>query len=238
MMNVFSGLKYTALFFALMLVSVSSQSFGADRIAKAVFIDPPKGAPEKVFLVAPEEDAVEVPLQSRAFSADLALPKGDLVLAILPRPLAEGEAVPKGAPTVRIPEGWSRCYLLFTVDTKNKVFPLKAIPIDGSLNNFPVGHSRIVNLSLAMVKGKFGEDIITIPPGKIENLKPQMKDIGAYPVMVDFMMKGDPKPQPLARTNWQHNPLSRQVVLITKPTGVKYPQFKVFQDRAPKPVEN
>lgn len=219
------------LLIAILLAGLSSQAFGADRIAKAVFVDPPKNAPEKVYLVAPEQAAIEVPLISRRFSPDITLPKGDLVFAVLPRPLAEGEVIPKGAPTVKIPENWSRCYLLFIVQKTNKVFPLEVIPIDGSLNSFPIGHSRIVNLSLAMVKGKFGAELVAISPGKIENLDPPIKEFGHYPVVVDFMMKGDKASQPLARTTWQHNPKSRQVVLITKPGGVKYPRFKVLQDR-------
>lgn len=215
------------------MLGLPGEASAADRIAKAFFVDPPSVAPEKVFLVAPEQPAIEIPLPSRVWSQDIILPKGDLVFAVLPRVLAEDEVIPKEAPKVRIPAGWSRCYLLFTVETSNKFFPLKVTPINGSSDTFPIGDSRIVNLSHAMVKGKFGKQIVTISPGTIENLDPPIKEYGAYPVVVYFMMRGDKAPQPLARTNWQHNPQSRQVVLITKPDGVKYPRFRVLQDRVP-----
>lgn len=231
MMKILSGLRQGPLLLALVIAGVSSQAFGADRIAKAVFIEPPKGAPDVVYFVAPEKEAIEVALPSRTFSPDVELPAGDLVFAVLPRALGEGDAIPEGAPMVKIPKAWSRCYLLFTFQKDNKVFPIKVHPIDGSLNEFPPGQSRIVNLSPAMVRGKFGDEVVQVRPGGIENLEAPMKDFGAYPVAIDFLMKGDKKSQPLTRTSWQHNPRSRQVVLVTKPAGVKYPRIRALQDR-------
>ncbi|MEP4078368.1 hypothetical protein [Haloferula sp.] len=231
MRNFFSGLKLGRVFVALLVAGVSSQVMGADRIAKAVFIEPPKGAPEKVFFVALEKDAIEVPLPRRNFSPDVKLPKGDLVYAILPRPLGEEEPIPKGAPTVKIPSDWSRCYLLFNFDKDNKVFPLEVLAIDGSLNKFPPGDSRFVNLSQAWVKGKFGDKPIAISPGKIKNVEAPIKEFGPFYVALDYMEKGDEKSTPLERTNWQHNPRSRQVVLITKAAGSRYPTISALQDR-------
>jgi len=236
MTNFYSRLKHGCVLIALVIACSSDHAWGADRIAKSVFIEPPKGAPETVYFVAPETEAVEIALPSRTFSPDVILPAGDLVFAVLPRTLAEGEAIPKGAPMVKIPKSWSRVYLLFKVQKENKVFPIEVIPIDGSLGKFQAGHSRIVNLSPAMVKGKFGDEIVSIMPGRIEDLKPPINELGPFPVMIDFMMKGDKKSKPLTRTNWQHDPMSRQVVLITKPAGVKYPRVRALQDRI-KPEE-
>ena len=204
---------------------------GADRIAKAVFIEAPQDAPEKVYFAAPNQPGIEVALPTRNFSPDIELPAGNLTYAVLPRPLAEGEAIPKGAPLVKIPEAWSRCYLLFLFHSENKFLPIKVIPIDGSAKNFPLGDSRIVNLSKAMVMGKFGENVVRIRPGKIEDLKAPIKKFGPYLVAIDFLMKGDEKSTALSRTTWQHDPLSRKVVLITEPEGVKFPRLRTLQDR-------
>ena len=216
---------------SLFFVVIFPVTLVAERTAKSVFIEAPGDAPKKVFLVALEEDAIEVPLPTRAFSPEIELPNGDLVFAVLPRPLAEDEEIPAEAPKVRIPKDWTHCYLLFTFEKTNKVFPVKVIVIDGSANEFPLGHTRIVNLSEARVRGKFGEQILNIEPKKIKTLEPQRKDRGAFPVAIDYLEKGAEKSRPLTRTNWQHDPRSRKVLLITKPAGVKFPRIRGIQDR-------
>lgn len=214
-----------------MLLGICGHLTAADRVAKAVFIEPPNGAPDEVYLVAPEQSVIKASLPSRTFSPDIVLPKGDLVLAVLPKPLGEDEGIPAGAPTIEIPKTWSRVYLLFIHDRENKVFPLKVVPIDGSKNQFPAGDTRIVNLSAAMVRGQFGDKVVGVRPGKVGDLDAPINEFGPYPVSIDFMMKGDTKPSPLARTTWQHDPDSRQVVLITDPDGGKRLRIRALSDR-------
>lgn len=203
---------------------------GADRIAKAIFVEPPEDSPEKIYLISAEKNSIEVALPSRNFSPDIVLPQGDLVLAILPRLLSEDEQIPKGAPMVRIPKEWSRTYLIFAFTKDNKVFPMEALPVNGSSSVFPLGHTRIVNLSSAMVQGLFGEKVITIKPRAVEAMAPPREDFGSYPVKIDYLMKGDEKPSSLARTKWLHNPQARQIMLITKPATMNRPRIRGIED--------
>ena len=213
------------------LFFVSLGASGAeDRIAKAVFIDPPKDAPRKVYFVALEEESVEVELPRRNFSDEIILPAGDLVYAVLPRELAEGESIPAGVPKVKINKNWDRVYLLFVFD-KSKKFPLKVTPIDGSASKFPAGHTRIVNLSQAKIRGKFGNKELDLAPNTIKNLEPVLNKLGHYPVALNYLEKGEKKSKPLSRTTWQHDPKSRQVILISKPAGARFPQVKSLTDR-------
>ena len=205
----------------------------ADRIAKAIFVEPPKDAPEKVFLISADKTGIEIELPSRNLSPDIVLPKGDLVLAVLPRMLSEDEEIPKGAPIIRIPKAWSRTYLVFAFSKANKVFPIEVLPVNGSVSQFPLGHSRIINFTPAMVKGQFGENIITVGPNKVEDMAPPRRDFGAYPVNVDYIMKGDEKPTSLMRSRWQHDPQSRQLLLITMSPTAKYPRIRGIQDKIP-----
>ena len=213
------------------LVASLSQALGADRIAKAVFIEPPKGSPKTVYLITPDKGAIEVPLTSRNFSPAIELPPGDLVLPVLPRPLAEEEAVPKGAPTVKIPSTWGRTYLVFSFDKKNKVFPLKIVPINGSNSEFPLGHSRIINFSDALIAGKFNDKEVGVRPNEVKNISPPLNKVGDYQIEVRFLKKGEKEWAPLLQTAWLHNPAARQIIFVTSPATSRYPRVRALEDR-------
>ena len=200
------------------------------REARTFFVQPPKKAPEKVFLIN-TKTAIEVTLPSRNLSPEVDLPKGELVFAILSKPLEEGQELPKAAPRVKIPETWSRCYLLFSYDKSNKFFPLKAVAINASGADFPKGSSRMINAtSEATVAARFGKEKVELKPGKAATVKAPRTGAGAFEVEI-FSKKPDSERRSiLCQSKWVHEPESRQLILAVDVPGQKKPRVFSLSD--------
>jgi hypothetical protein len=215
---------------AALLVGVFSLPASAARKARAMFIQPAGEALEKAILFTGKA-YVEVELPQRNFSPEVDLPDGELVLAVLRKPLDAGQEVPADAPQVKIPEAWSRCLLLFFPDPSNKFFPARVIPVNASAADFPKGHTLVYNVSSAAVMGKFGSEVVTVRPGKSASLKPPVANFGDYPVEIDCIFPGDEKPSSVCRSTWQHDPEARQILFVTPAPGYKVPRVWGILDR-------
>lgn len=219
------------LFMAIACLAAVSLPCHAARKARAIFIQPSDRAPEKAMLFT-GKDYSEIELPQRNLSAEVDLPDGDLVLAVLPGKLAGNAKVPADAPTIKIPAAWGRCLLLFFPDPSNKTFPARVIPVNASSADFAKGHTLIYNVSSAAIIGKFGEQVIKVLPGKSATMKPPIAEFGAYPVDIDCYMPGDKKPTSLCRSNWQHDPDARQIMFVTPAPGYNVPRVWGILDRS------
>ena len=200
------------------------------REVRTFFVQPPKGTPEKAYLVNATE-SFEVALPSRTLSPETKLPNGDITLAVLPRALAEGEEIPAKAPRVTIPEGWSRCYLLFSFDKTNKVFPVKVAAINASGSNFPLGHSLFINAtSKTAIAGRFGKKKLTLQPRQQKLLDPPMNKAGAYEVVIHAKKPDVERPSVLCQSKWVHDPKARQLILAVDLPGQSKPRVFALTD--------
>jgi hypothetical protein len=137
---------------------------------KAIFGGPPDGVPEKaVLFTGAKSDEIELP--KRNLSPEVKLPEGDLVVAVLAEKPNQPE-IPPEAPKFKIPGTWTDCILLFFHDPKNKVFPVKVIPVNASAPDFPLGNTVMFNVSTATVMAKFGDQIVKVAPGTSASVKP------------------------------------------------------------------
>ena len=82
--------------------------------------------------------------------------------------------------------------------------------------------------------GKFGEELITVRPGKTASLKPPISKFGDYPVAIDCVFPGDKKPTAICRSSWQHDPEVRQILFVTPAPGFKVPRVWGILDRQAK----
>lgn len=173
----------------------------------------------------------EINLPRRNLSDSVNLPAGDLVVSVLPgKPT--GPEMPVGAPTVRIPESWSSCILLFFHDPKNPVFPAKVIPVNASAADFPLGHTVIFNVSSSMVVAKFGSELVKAAPGQSVTVKPPREGSGEYPIAIDCFFPGEKEPVALCRSSWQHEANARQILFVTPQPGQRIPGIWGVVDRA------
>lgn len=215
---------------ALLCIFAASSEVQAARKARAIFIQPPDSSPEKAFLFTGAVYA-EMELPQRNLSPEVKLPDGDITVAILPDKLAANAKVPDGTPTIKIPEAWSRCLLLFFPDPENKVFPARVIPVNASTADFPIGHTLIYNVSTAAIAAKFGDQIVRVMPGKSVSVKPPISGFGSYPVDIECAFPGDTKPTSICSSNWQHDPSVRQIMFVTPAPGYKVPRVWGILDR-------
>lgn len=223
--------------FILLCSSVSlSLPCEAARKARAIFIQPPGGAPEKAVLFSSTRSE-EIELPSRNLSPEIQLPAGNLSLAVLTRTPATGEAVNPNSPLVKIPEAWDRCILLFFPDPGNKVFPAKVIPVNASKSDFRLGETLIYNVAPATVLARFGDKTYRIEPGKSTVVAPPIAGSGSYQVSIDCTLPGETQPTAVCRSSWQHEPEARQILFVTPTPGRKIPRvWGILDHETPDPV--
>ncbi len=216
-----------------LVLALCSLPAAAGRIALTIFLDSPAGATESAVLFS-EKGLVDITLPKRNLSQEFDLPGGDLLLAALPSRLKEGEPLPKGAPTVLIPESWNRCILLFFPDPSNDTFPVRIIPVNASQAVFPLGKTLVFNLSDARLIASFGGQKVSIPSSEQGIIEAPIQEFGSYPVAIDFLPENSETPVAVCRTTWQHDPESRQILFVIP--GGKVPRIWGVMDR-PENVE-
>ena len=211
------------------LLSLSLSATAARKV-RAIFISSGGSAVENAVLYTGLQCA-EIQLPQRNFSPEVDLPEGELLVAILPKPLGAGEQVPAAAPKLKIPATWSRCIFLFFADPANPFFPVRVIPVNASPTEFPKGHTLIYNVSNATIRGKFGEESVLVRPGNSASFKPPIQRLGDYSVAIDCLLPGETKATSICRSSWQHDPTARQVLFITPAPGFKIPRVWGILDR-------
>jgi hypothetical protein len=184
-----------------------------ERSLRAVFFQRPPDMPKTAVLYHPATN-VEVNLPPMNLSEPVSIPAGDQVFAILPQALQPGDPIPPGAPQIKVPGAWQRVILLFFPDQSNKVFPVRALPVDGSLDKFKPGDLFCYNLSTAEVAGTLGEAKFRIAEGQSAIIKPSRTESGDYPVAIDCLLPGETRSSPLCRTTWRHDTEIRQLLFI------------------------
>ena len=212
------------------LLLLAMQPVLAARKVRAIFIQPGPNAPEKA-LLWDGKSGFELELPQRNFSPEVNAPEGDLDLLCLTGPPATGKAVPAGAPRVKLPKEWKRSLLLFFPDPSNSAFPARVIAINASEADFKMGHSLVFNVSKATIRGKFGNEVVTVSPGAKAVIKPPVNGKGDYLVAIDSAMPGDKEATPICRTTWRHEPEARQILFVTPEAGRDVPRVWGILDR-------
>ena len=218
------------LFILFVIFGVTATSLSA-RTVRAIFLQPPAGAPDKAFLFTGSKSS-EIELPSRNLSSEITIPNGELTLAILQASLPEGTELPKDVQTIKIPAAWRRCLLIFLPAPKRSVFPANVLLVNSSDANLPKGNTLIYNLSNSIFLGKFGElPIIQVRPRKTGIVKPPIKGDGHFPIAIDCILPEAQERTTICRTNWVHNPDARQILFVVHPPGQKIPRVWGVLDR-------
>jgi hypothetical protein len=218
----FSSVTRAILAISCAVVLLATQSQAREILALLV---PGQGeAPEKVFLVG-RKSTVELELPQRNLSAEQQIPKGDLLLAALPEAPDDPKELPEGAPLASIPANWKRCLVVFVPAPENKVFPYRPIPLDISVSRLKKGETLVLNLSNTVVSVRLGKKSGFVAPGKTAQIGAPRHGFGAFPVEIDCLVDGEEKPRAVFRSMWQHDPMSRQILLAIPQEGRKTPRI-------------
>jgi len=92
-------------------------------------LNPLKDCPREIYLVGPKM-SLPVDLPTRNFSEDYDLPPGDLTLALMRKPLEEGDIVPTDAHNITLPLIIKRAVGILVPSTKLDQIPVHPTLVD------------------------------------------------------------------------------------------------------------
>ena len=204
------------------------------REIRTIYLPGAGKALKKAYL-ANQKTAIEIKFPQRNLSPPVDIPEGELVFAVLPEPPVDDEKISPTAPRVKIPRSWKHCLIIFLSDPSNKVFPVKAIPVNADNENLPKGKTLIFNLSETMVHGKFGTREVTLKSGKSKSFDAPIRKFGSYQVAIKCLVKGEKRSRVITRTSWQHDPEVRQLLFVVPQKGREIPRVWGVLDRFKEP---
>jgi hypothetical protein len=214
-----------------------AQPKGSPRTCRILFLSPPPDAPRKLQLFD-GTSCKEIQLPEMNFSEVHILPPGNLTLRLLAAPVNTGEEVPAGAPSAKVPETVSDCYLVITGDPSNKVVPVRFQVIDAGQTRFPSGRMMWFNLSPKAIGGDVGSRKLAMKPNSRVLLEAPARGTEPYQVNLSYRLPDDPRPYPICQTQWIHDPRSRMVVFVLGTEGRTTPQVIGFNDFRDTPANN
>jgi hypothetical protein len=180
-----------------------------------MYYEAPAGAPSEAYVYQEGIDPQVVELDKRNFSKSFDMGDGSIRMAFLPTLLAEDAEVPESAPSVAVPEDWTKVLILVFQDTSNTVMPIRLQAINTSDDVFVPGGILIANFSEITVFGKVGDKKLVSKPKSVEFIKQPISERGHYAVSLYTYKDGAEKRSPLLKQRWQYNPGTRVITFIT-----------------------
>ncbi|MEX1116624.1 MAG: hypothetical protein WEB53_15370 [Akkermansiaceae bacterium] len=214
-----------------------AQPKGSLRTCRILFLSPPPDAPRKLHLFDGTTSR-EVHLPEMNFSEVHTLPAGNLTLYLLTTPLVAGEVIPAGAPSAKVQENVSDCYLVISGDPSNTVVPVRFQIIDAGHTRFPKGRMMWFNLSPKTIGGDVGSSKLVMKPNTRVLLDAPARGAEPYQVNLSYRLPDDPRYYPICQTQWIHDPRSRMVVFVIGTGGRSTPQVIGFNDFREAPEDN
>ncbi|MGJ8671835.1 hypothetical protein [Rubritalea sp.] len=207
-------LLVVSVFSLLSLQSHAQTSEKTKRLAKVMYYGATSDAPDKAFVYEPGGEPQEVELPRYNFTESFELKKDTVQLAFLPRVINEDEQVPLSSPIVKIPASWDRVLLLILEDKKNKIMPIRILPINASEGEFGKGEICFMNFSAVTVFGKVGDKKLLSKPKSKVTIKDPLQNRGGYMVKLDFSEGSIANRRSLVQQRCLFDPDARVLTLV------------------------
>jgi hypothetical protein len=206
----------------------------AERSCRILFLNGPEDAPQKLHLFD-GTNSQEVELPRMNFSPVYQIHPDSLALALLPSPpppptASSPPTIPPGAPTATLSKSITDFYLIISSDPSNTIAPVRMQVINANTANFKRGQMLWYNLTENTVGGLVGSRRLLVKPNSRLILDAPANSLEDYPVNIHFQPPGKTRTEPLCETRWTHDPRSRSVFFILKPTGSLIPRILGFPD--------
>lgn len=202
---------------------------GHARTCRILYLAAPEDAPEKLQLFDGKASQ-EVELPRMNLSPVYHLPAGDLIVRMLPAPVADAKRVDARAPSARIAEEITDCYLLVSADPANPVAPVALQVINANPDKLRKGQMLWFNLTANKVGGRLGTRELAMEPNSrvvVDNPASGAED---YQVNLSFRVPGDERLYPLCETKWLHDPAARTIFFVLVQAGGRTPRVLGFPD--------
>lgn len=217
------------LFFLAFLSAAAAAPAGKARTCRILFLAAPDDAPEKLHLFDGKASQ-EVELPRMNLSPVYQLPSGDLTIRLLPAPAGDPKLVDARAPSARIAEEITDCYLLVNPDPKNPVAPVALQVINANPDKLRKGQMLWFNLTSNKVGGQLGTRQLAMEPNSRAIVDNPASGNDGYQVNLSFRIPGDERLYPLCETKWTHDPGSRTIFFILSRAGSRTPRIMGFPD--------
>lgn len=135
------------------------------RTAKIIYFNAPPSSPSELVIYENKELSapVEAQLLKNNFSQTITLKEGDLTLNFLTEKLTLEEIeILDNAPSVQIPQAWSKILIFAFHDPSNEVCPIKFNAINANSSILGLGDLMFVNLTKYPVAGTLAEKDLKI----------------------------------------------------------------------------
>jgi hypothetical protein len=163
------------------------------------------------------------------FSEVIMLPEGPLTIGMTPGPVSNPETFPTDAPSIQIPAATIDLYIVLANDPKNKVLPIRMLPLDVSGNQLKPGQTLWVNLTTHQIAGKLGNENLSVPPrGKVVGKAP-LAASGYYKAAFLYKPDGEKEYLPVMQKSWWFDANSKNLGFIIQ-SGARLPKIFTFRD--------
>ncbi len=210
-------------------ILVHAQEKPAARTCRILFLNPPAGAPDKLFLF----DGVtsqEVQLPKMNFSDVYQIAGGDTTVRLLAAPVAKAGEIPADAPSGKLAKSIVDFYLVASGDPANKVVPVRFQIIDASSDKFRKGQMMWYNLTPHAVGGQLGSQKLAMTGQSRVVTDAPAAGAEPYDVNLSYLVADDPQFHPISQTKWVHDPRSRIVMFVYGGEDNTAPQIVGFKD--------
>lgn len=201
----------------------------ASRTCRILLLGAQDDSPKTVYL----NDGTatqKVDLPSLNFSDVYQLAPGNIVLKLCQAPPTEMQPIPADAPSAKVSETITDCYLLVTSDPKNAQLPLRFQVVDANPAGFRLGEMMWMNLTPYRVGGTVGSRTLSMKPNSQTIVSAPTDGPGFYPVKIGYDPGNDKKTILLVSTEWPHNPGDRNIVFVMMLPNGKIPRIMGYSD--------
>lgn len=199
------------------------------RTCRVLFLAPPDGAPEKLFL-SDGSSIQEVELPSMNLSKVYSIAGGEITLSMFADKPATGLPLPADAPKAAVAETLVDFYLLVSSDPANKIAPVRFQIIPANADGFKRGQMLWYNLSSHRVGGRVGQMTLNLPPNSKTLLDAPADRNEDYNVKIGYVPESETAARPLCETTWLHDPRSRNLLFVIPVPGSRAPRIMGFPD--------
>jgi len=204
-----------------------------ERTCRILFLDRPAGAPKSLHLFD-GTTSQEVELPSMNFSPLYKLTAGNIPLKLLTAQVEDPKAVSPDAPSVEIPADYTDFFLLVSSDPDNKIAPVKLEAINLQSKNFKRGQTLWINQTDKTIKGKLGEQILSLEPESSTIVDTPFNNqsvptSGYFNASFTYQVQGKDGFAPITEQQWWHDAASRHLGFIVN-SGGKLPTIHFFRD--------
>lgn len=212
----------------------------AERTIRLVYYGAPTDSPLKELFIygnSSENPAafIHTKLNRSNFCPPIPIAEQTTTLKLLSEPLKEGQAMPRGATTVRIDKDWQHTLLILFHSNKSKTtLPVGIHKINASPDVFGPGELYWINLSEIAIGGHVGNQKIILRPQQTKVMKCPAGEIECV-VRLNYLVRGEEKSRSLIRQMWRIDERTRQVVLILKRPEPKNATYYVLPIRESTP---